>query len=589
MPNVEIVVEASLGDSLVKLDLAEHAVKDLGDSGESTSHQLRDFNASMDDTTIASHRAGSAIHDTEKLIRDAEQAITGASDALGGGGGGGGGLSGALAFMNSGWQDAAAAIGGFLPTLGTMTALAGAAVVAVIALADAIGTLVAIAASLVAPLTLITGLLGGLAAAFGYVAIQAIKNHVSMDQVHTDLQKLHIAQQTYNEDLKKYGANSTTTENALLRLHAAQQKVHDDQLSVAIGVGNLSEKFHNLVHNLTVDFEPILIRVVGGLSQLLRYLNSVSHMNLNDAFRSLSTRGVQMLNQFVQSIAHVVAQPIRLAFQIAFGTGKGGNEFASAVANMWHQLTDFLFGYSRTHILRIDGRAIKISQQHVDGIFQPLIDWFNRHDFTKQGIKIGHELLRGLKPLAGPIGQFIVHVFEDAMKTAVVGMLQAINPFAEGTKQKVRALNDWISQALVSAATSAWSKIESLARGHIDGIKSAAIVLAAVFAGPVVNSVMQVVNAILTIISNIQTAIGYAHDLANALSAVSLGHSNSTAGRTGQGGNSPGAPNFRQGGNVVQHNTFHLTGSGSHAAFSRQVREIGRELARQQHILAGGA
>jgi hypothetical protein len=438
MPNVSIDIEAQIGDAVTKLALVKGGLDDLSHSGSRTGESLggtneaslasrlstlendlgstgggvKDFNRMMDDATIASHRAGSDIMRYANLIENAgtdSEVATGILARLGGMFGGmGGDISGVAAAL-------APLAGGF----GLLTAAAIVATAAIVALADVIGTLVAIAADLVAPVTLVTGLLGGLGAAFLYVAAQAVKNHVSMAQVHTDLEKLHVAQQTYNDDLKKYGANSTTTEGALLRLHAAQDKVRQDQLSTAIGVGNLSDKFDKLVHNLTVDFTPTLVRAVGGLSQLLTYLNKVSHMNISDAFRSLSTQGVQMIGQFVNAISSVVAHPIRLAFKIAFGTGKGGNEFSSLVSDWWTRFSNFFFGYTAQHQIHIGRFLGPMTTSQVSGVFQPIIDWWDRHDFTKQGHQIGRQILQGLQPAVHPLGQFIVAVLGDAFKTAM--------------------------------------------------------------------------------------------------------------------------------------------------------------------------
>src|SRR5581483_10073332 len=176
MADVEIIVEASLGDSLAKLGLAKEAVDELGNSSGTTSGKVSKFNRSMDDATIASARAGETILKTDHLIHDAESTINdvaGAIDGSGGKGGGGRGLVNALNFMNNGWQESIPLIGGFLPSLTAIPALATAAVIGVIALADAIGTLVAIVGDFIAPIGLVVGLLGGLAAAFVVGATKA--------------------------------------------------------------------------------------------------------------------------------------------------------------------------------------------------------------------------------------------------------------------------------------------------------------------------------------------------------------------------------------------------------------------------------
>jgi len=509
MPNVEIVVEASLGDSLVKLDLAEHAVKDLGDAGESTSHHLRDFNSTLDDATIASHRAGAAIHDTERLIRDAEEAITGGAA----GGSGGGGFTGAVANMALNLYSAVPAFSAFMNPMVLIPVLAIGASVAIVALADAAGTLIAILGDLVAPLTVVTGLLGLLAGGFFIAAQKAIG-------------------------------------------------MHEDGLGQAIS--GLKKQFDDLTTTLVGRFMPVFQFLIHNASQALDFLNRIAKLPLDEAFRQLAQKGIPAVAHFLEQVGHMLAHPIRLAFQIAFGQGKAGNEASAAVSQIWNQLSNFLFGYSQTHKIHI-GKALIVTQSEVQGIFQPLIDWFNRHDFTKQGIKIGHELLNGLKPFAGPITQFIVHIFEDAFKTVISNFATLIprliadwSPFGDAGKRTAREINAALTHELEDALNSAVGAAERVFN-HIKGIFSSGVDL--------------VVHVIADIPGVLQHLLG------------SGGGSSSSQPGVGSG---RGAGSHNPGGQVMQVNHFHLSGAGSDAAFRRQVREIGRELDRQRHILAGG-
>jgi len=429
--------------------------------------------------------------------------------------------------------------------VGLLTVVAS---VAIVALADAIGTLIAIVADLVAPLTLVIGLLGLLGGAFFLAAKKA------------------------------FG-------------------MHEDGFGQAIA--GLKKQFDDLTTTLVGRFMPVFQFLIHNASQALDYLNKIAKLPLDQAFKSLATTGVQAVTKFLEQVGHLLAHPIRLAFQIAFGTGKGGNEVASAISGLWNQFTNFLFGYSKSHPIELRPGVFKIETKTVDGALQPFIDWFNRHDFTAQGIKIGHELLNGLKPFAKPAERFIVTVFEDAFKTVIRNFASTISrlvvewsPFGAAGKRAAKEINDELTRELeqamdniVSKAEAAWSKIESLAKGHLDAIKSAILALAGVFAGPLVSAVDQVVGAINGIISALNTAVGIAHALASAISAASLGSSNSTAGRTGQGGNSPAKPP-QQGPTVIAQ--FHYHGGNDTASFRRFAREVGREIGRQNHILAGG-
>jgi hypothetical protein len=501
--DVSIIVSADLGDTLVKLDLAKHAVNDLGDASENTA-------AKQDAAAVST-----GFFDT---------ALTGLNDAM---------------------TASIPLFGGMEVPLIVLPVVAGAAAAAVVALADALGTVIAIAAAFVAPLTLVTGLLGSLGLGFALAAKKA------------------------------FG-------------------MHEDGLGQAIG--GLKNQFNDLTTTLVGRFMPVFQFLIHNAHDALDFLGRIAKLPLDDAFKKLATQGVPAVEKFLGEVGHMLAHPIRLAFQIAFGTGKGGNEVATAVSHLWNQLSDFLFGYTKTHFLRLDGRVFKISQQHVDGIFQPLIDWFNRHDFTKEGIKLGHQILAGFinSGASKRLGQFLVTVLGDAINTVEHHMVRAL-----GTDAVSFIVGHWkqISTAisnLINPLSHVVSFIESRWGGAISNI--AQRITGAI--GGAINTVVGIANRFLDVLQQIAGFFSQVFTfhvnwpsppswLSAVLGGLGGGSSGSTAGRTGQGGNN--GPSFRQGGNVVQHNTFHLTGSGSHAAFSRQVREIGRELARQQHILAGGA
>lgn len=80
--------------------------------------------------------------------------------------------------------------------LSILPAAAAAVTFAFVALLDIGTTVAAMFAGFVAPLSVVAGLLGGLGAAFAYVASNVIKTNVSADTQHQLLLKLHVAQQT---------------------------------------------------------------------------------------------------------------------------------------------------------------------------------------------------------------------------------------------------------------------------------------------------------------------------------------------------------------------------------------------------------
>lgn len=331
--DVTIVVEASVGDALVKLDLAKHAVNDLGDEAEQT---------------------------------DAKMAATAASTGF---------FEGALASLNGVLGSSIPLLGGFSVPLIALPAVAGAAAVAIVALADVIGTLIAIVADFVAPITLVAGLLGSLGIGFAIAAKRAAEGGGPFKEFHKQLEGLHT-------------------------------------------------QFDKVSTDLALRFLPYLERLATGASHALTFIDKLAHEPLDKAMHDMATRGVQMLNNFVNQIAATVARPIRLAFQIAFGAGPGGNEFASAVASWWNRLTHFLFGYTQTHQIHIGRFLGPLTTSQVDGIFQPVIDWFGRHHFAKQGIRIGHEILDGIKKsgLDKNLSTYFGAVFKDAFKTVGVSI-----------------------------------------------------------------------------------------------------------------------------------------------------------------------
>src|SRR5581483_10769499 len=175
-------------------------------------------------------------------------------------------------------------------------------------------------------------------------------------------------------------------------------------------ISHLGDMFQHTATILGELFLPYLNRLAHGAEDALKFVDKLAKEPLAKAMHDMATQGVQMLNQFVQQVSHVLAKPIRLAFQIAFGSGPGGNEFASAVAGWWKQFNDFLFGYTKSHPVELRPGVFKMESQTVNGIFQPLIEWFNRHHFTKQGEQIGHDILNGMTSsgAAQRMGQFLI-------------------------------------------------------------------------------------------------------------------------------------------------------------------------------------
>jgi hypothetical protein len=278
--------------------------------------------------------------------------------------------------------------------LAVLPLIIGAVVFVAVALLDAFTTLAAVTAALVAPLTLVTGLLGGLGAAFAYVVAQSFKNKATMKDQKDALLALHVAQQTYNEDLAKYGKGATQTEKALLALHKAQDVYEKSQQGVALGALDLEEKFHKLVDTLAKDFQPQILALGTAAATALHYLSNIAKLPLDEAFRNLATKGVKLLSKFIYGVARVLKKPFRLAIEIAFG--QGGSTMQQSVQSWWDSFSGYLFGYTKTKRVRMGFHAF-VTKIQVAGALQPFVDWFQRQHFTKTGLKWADDIIHGLR------------------------------------------------------------------------------------------------------------------------------------------------------------------------------------------------
>jgi hypothetical protein len=320
------------------------------------------------------------------------------------------------------------ALGGallFLP------ALAGLVAGALTALLDVMMTGVAVVAAFMAPLTVLTALLGGLGAAFAFVAKQSFANKASMQDQKDALLALHVAQQTYNTDLAKYGAGATQTEKALLALHAAQDKYAAAQRGVAVGSANLDDKFQKLVATLSKDFTPEIIKLADAASTALTYLDNVAKLPLDKAFSSLNTRGVQLLSQFVRGVGHAISEPIRLALKVAFTQDSG---MRNAMQGWWDSARRYLFGYTSHQKVRI-GDLIAWKDVPHAGVLTPVMKWLGNQHFEKTGLAWADSIINAVKKSHAWAGikTFVETVASDAgskagsaFEAAFVGELQAI-------------------------------------------------------------------------------------------------------------------------------------------------------------------
>ena len=572
--DVTIVVSAELGDSLIKLELAKRAVQDLGDSNAEAAIET-------DKNTESSHR-----------------------------------LSDALRFLTGNWKilvPAVAAAGiallGFTGNLSILLPLVPILTGVLAGLLAPFTTLAAIMAGFIPPLTLIVGLVGGLAVAFGLAAKQAM------------------------------------------------------------GGGRLAESlkqlkffFTQLTTQLVTDFLPTFNFLAQSADHALMYLDRIAHLNLRQAFQSLSTTGVSGLTQFLEKVGAIIGKPIRIAFQIAFGPE--GAHIRSAMVKIWTQIVDFFEKPPKT-----GGPSIA----------SMIGNWFGRQDFTGIGMRWALELAgavvgalgaafkhvmssKGGKIIGGaglggaaigayiggPIGAAIGAAMGIAIGVALNHYWPVIRKDAEAAWKSISTSAVQIFHEITTAlehflGPTTWHNLGIIAKNTWNGIKTvavaafketirvartiwqvfdtiviktgawkaalalvkAAIYLVAAVLAPISGSVklavqwatrlanhfngivLTAVQAVAAVVAGIVTAIGdavtLAGKLASALGAISL-NSGSLSGASGR--KARGGPGPVPGANVVVAN-FHLH-SSSRAEFSRQVREIGRELNRQQNVLAGG-
>jgi hypothetical protein len=428
---------------------------------------------------------------------------------------------------------ASVAVLGLTGNLGALAPLIPVITIALTALLAPFTTLAAIVVGFIPPLTLLVGLLGGLGVAFGLAGIRALKGG-----------------------------------------------------GIFKGLGEIVDKvegqFHDLVYTLGKDFLPIFTMLAKSASTALTYLNQIAHLPLKEAFQSLSTTGVAGFQKFLDKIGHIIAKPIRLAFQVAFGKS---STLRDALVDDWNDIVNFFIGHK--------------------GVLLPVQKWFGKQDFTAVGYRWASELagafMTGLgmalrKALASRGGKMILggalaggaigglltggNIMGIALGTAIgAGVGVTLNHYwpritaaATRTFHKVGAL---LKQALgpklwndiISLAQSFWDTMKSIGSviqkqiwpvvkrvwDALGGWHSVAVLVAAALRtviGPIVlaaklvralydawlrvlHAVGSVAGAISSIIGGLNTAVGLATRLASAISSGLGGSPGSPGGNRG--------------------------------------------------------
>ncbi len=156
----------------------------------------------------------------------------------------------------------------------------------------------------------------------------------------------------------------------------------------------MTGQFHDLIYTLGGRFLPLFSQLAGAAKTALTYLNKIAHLPLKQAFESLSTTGIAMLNKFVYAVANVLAKPFKLGIQIAFGSA--GDNANKAIAGWWDSFTKYLFGYTATHKIVLGGHVISIDKTQVAGALDPIIKFFNSQHFVDTGLRWAREIIQGL-------------------------------------------------------------------------------------------------------------------------------------------------------------------------------------------------
>jgi phage-related protein len=343
---------------------------------------------------------------------------------------GGSSTTGAIKSLASNWKilvpavaAASVAILGLTGNLAALAPLIPPLTVALTGLIAPFTTLAAVVVGFIPPLTLLGGLLGGLAVAFGVSGVQAI----GASKRYTGLAKI---------------------------------------------VGDVKKAFGGLTAALIHDFMPTFKFLGTSAATALKYLTQIAHLPLKQAFQSLSTTGVAGFQKFLDHVGHILARPIRLAFQVAFGKS---DTLRKALVDDWNDIVNFFVGKK--------------------GVALPVEKWFGKQDFTKVGYRWAAELagafMTGLgmalkKLWASQGGKFLLG---GASIGALVGAFTPVGPLigaAIGTGIGIGLNHYWpkitadASKAFHAVGAFAkkalgpqlWGQIISLARSFWDTLKA---------------------------------------------------------------------------------------------------------------------
>lgn len=280
-----------------------------------------------------------------------------------------------------------------------MPVVAGAAVFILTVLADTIGTLGAMVYAALGPLGVLAAILGGVGAAFFLAGQRAIK-----------------------------GGGAFT--------------------DFAARVEKVVGQFHDLIYTIGERLLPVFNRLAGAASIALHYFGQLAQMPLNEAFHSLATKGAKMLASFVTQAGHILANPFRLAIRIAFSQGTAQQQLGGILSH----LGGYLFGQTISVPVsahRGAAQGASVMPKFQPGALQPIINWFNRHNFTKTGERWGNEIVKGIEHsgILGRLGTWLLSVLKDAGRRAWHAFVSAAE---YEIKSAIPRLLTWLTTFIVN-------------------------------------------------------------------------------------------------------------------------------------------
>jgi hypothetical protein len=220
---------------------------------------------------------------------------------------------------------------------------------------------------------------------------------------------------------------------------------------------SLRGQLGHLAGDLTRVFMPVFMDMISAASKAVSYFDQLAQMPLAQAFKSLSTTGVKMFTDFMEKVGSIVAKPLRLAVQFAFGTG--GANANSALGGLWDQVRHYF-------------AAAAGGKPSIDKTIE---NWFGRQDFTAIGMRWGTELAGALM---GYFGQALQHVFQSrggkmlgggAVLGGIVGAFSPLGPLI-GT-----AVGAGIGSALGITLNHYWPRLRAGATEAFNVVRARAI------------------------------------------------------------------------------------------------------------------